>query len=262
MESNPHVWIDALRRSHDRLAGLVQSLTPDQLRDQSYCSEWSVAQVLSHLGSGAEIALLGMPGALGEAEPVGRDEFGPVWEKWNAKSPQEQASDAVAMDERYVGTLERLTDDQLGRMTVSFLGMQFDCVGIIRLRLGEHTMHTWDVAVYRDPDAVLSAVAVTLLIDNVAQSLAPRLGKPLGEPFAVRITTSDPDRDYLLAADEPVSMTDWPGEDAAPEVPHLQMPAEALLRLAYGRLDAAHTPATVSGDRAALDKLRAIFPGF
>jgi hypothetical protein len=42
----------------------------------------------------------------------------------------------------------------------------------------------------------------------------------------------------------------------------VRMPAEALLRLTYGRLDAAHTPASVSGDAGALDKLRAIFPGF
>jgi MDMPI C-terminal domain len=40
------------------------------------------------------------------------------------------------------------------------------------------------------------------------------------------------------------------------------MPAEALLRLAYGRLDPEHTPAEVSGDPDVLDKLRKIFPGF
>jgi hypothetical protein len=40
------------------------------------------------------------------------------------------------------------------------------------------------------------------------------------------------------------------------------MPADALLRLAYGRIDPAHTPATVSGDPEVLEKLRAIFPGF
>ena len=40
------------------------------------------------------------------------------------------------------------------------------------------------------------------------------------------------------------------------------MPAEALLRLAYGRLDPAHTPARSTADPADLDQLRAIFPGF
>jgi hypothetical protein len=81
----------------------------------------------------------------------------------------------------------------------------------------------------------------------------------------VRITTTDPARDYLLSAAESVSVTDWPGalsEADADAVPHVTMPAEALLRLAYGRLDPEHTPASVSGDADTLDKLRAMFPGF
>ena len=40
------------------------------------------------------------------------------------------------------------------------------------------------------------------------------------------------------------------------------MPAEAFIRLIYGRLDTEHTPATVSGDLAVLSQLRSIYPGF
>ena len=259
MESNPRTWIQTLRRSHDRLAGLVAPLTPAQLREQSYCNDWSLAQVLSHLGSGAEIALLGLPAALGSAGPVDRQA---VWDKWNAKSPDDQAADALVADDRQIAALEELSDEQLGGMKMDFFGMQLDAIGIIRLRLGEHSLHTWDVAVQHDADATVPAQNAALLIDNVPQFLAPRLGKPLGEPFLVRITTTDPDRDYLLSADESVTMTDWPTDGSAGDVPTVRMPAEALLRLAYGRLDAGHTPAQASGDPAVLDKLRAIFPGF
>jgi hypothetical protein len=141
--------------------------------------------------------------------------------------------------------------------------MQLDATGIIRLRLGEHVLHTWDVAVMRDPAATVQADAVELLIDNVPQFLAPRLGKPLAKPFRVRITTTAPQRDYLLSSGESVSVVNWPGEDAAGDaVPHVVMPAEALLRLAYGRMDPEHTPASVTGDPDVLDKLRAMFPGF
>ena len=45
----------ALRASHERLAALVEPLTPDQVTAQAYPIEWSIAQVMSHLGSGAEI---------------------------------------------------------------------------------------------------------------------------------------------------------------------------------------------------------------
>jgi hypothetical protein len=59
-------------------------------------------------------------------------------------------------------------------------------------------------------------------------------------------------------------MVAWPGEAGADgqEVAELTMPAAALLRLSYGRLDADHTPAAITAEPADLDRLRAIFPGF
>jgi uncharacterized protein (TIGR03083 family) len=261
--ADARTFIATLRESHDTLDSLVRPLTPEQVRGQSYDTEWSIGQVLSHLGSGAEIALLMLPGALGEAEPVGREAFPPVWEVWNAKSPDEQAADGLASDEKHVQSLEALTDEQLDAISMDFFGMmQLDAAGMVRMRLSEHVMHTWDVAVMADPAATVQADAVELLIDNVPQFLARR-AKPLAEPFSARITATDPDRDYLLSSGESVTMTEWPGDaTAAGDVPHVSMPAEALLRLAYGRLDPGHTPASVSADADALNKLRAIFPGF
>src|ERR1700761_6504753 len=131
MSDDPRTWIATLRESHDRLAGLVQPMGPDQIRAQSYDRDWSNAQVLSHLGSGAEIALLGLPGALGEGEPVGRDAFQPVWDVWNAKTPDAQAADAIDTDERHVATLEGLTAEQLAAMRTEFFGMKLDAVGMV-----------------------------------------------------------------------------------------------------------------------------------
>jgi uncharacterized protein (TIGR03083 family) len=259
MEQDPHVWIATLRNSHERLVSLVKPLNPEQLRGTSYCTDWSVAQVLSHLGSGAQIALMMLPGALGQAEQVDRAAFQPVWDTWNAKSPDGQAADALVSDEKYVTALEQLSDDDLARISLQFFGMNLDSVGVIRLRLGEHAMHTWDVAVIGDRAATVSPDAVSLLIDNVPQFLAPRLGRAPDVPFRIRIRTTGPDRDYLLVAADPVSMTDWPGNGADSEV---SMPSEALLRLVYGRLDPAHTPAEVVAAPADLDRLRRMFPGF
>jgi uncharacterized protein (TIGR03083 family) len=265
VNGDPRIWIATLRRSHDNLVRIAGSMTPEEVRGQSYCRDWTNAQVLSHLGSGAEIALMGLPGALGEGPPVNRDQFPAVWDTWNAKSPDDQATDGLASDEQHVQRLEQLSDEELAAARMDFLGMQLDATGIIRLRLGEHVLHTWDLAVMQDPAATVQADAVELLIDNVPQFLAPRLGKPLPEPLRVRITTTDPARDYLLTSAESVRVVNWPGdaaENGDGEVPRVEMPAEALLRLSYGRLDPAHTPSTVSGDPEVLDKLRAIFPGF
>jgi uncharacterized protein (TIGR03083 family) len=261
MEQDPRVWIATLRNSHERLAALVSPLTSDQLRGPSYCTDWSIAQVLSHLGSGAEIALLMLPAALGQSEPLGREAFQPIWDAWNAKGPEDQAADGLSADENQVRTLEELSDDDLARISLPFFGMKLDAVGAVRLRLGEHALHTWDVAVSGDPAARVSPDAVSLLIDNVPQFLAPRLGRAPDVPFRIRILTTDPGRDYLLVAADPVSMSEWPGDGGGADS-EVRMPSEALLRLAYGRLDPAHTPAEVMADAADLDRLRKVFPGF
>jgi uncharacterized protein (TIGR03083 family) len=263
MSSDPRAWIATLRNSHERLASLVAEVTPERLRGQSYCSDWTIAQVLSHLGSGAEIGLLMLPGALGDAEPVGQDAFVPVWDTWNAKSPDDQAADCLVSDAKHVEALEKLSDDDLAGIGLPFFGMNLDSVGLIRLRLSEHALHTWDVAVSSDPAAAVSPDAVSLLIDNVPGFLAPRLGRPLDPPLRARIETSAPERDYLLVAGEPVTMTDWPGPDGEGDgASEIRMSSEALLRLAYGRLDPEHTPADVVADEADLDRLRKVFPGF
>jgi uncharacterized protein (TIGR03083 family) len=261
MDQGPRAWIAALRNSHERLASLVAPLTPEQLREPAYPTEWSIAQVLSHLGSGAEIALLTLPAALGQGEPIGPDAFPPIWDTWNAKSPEDQAADGLAADEKHVQALEQLSDDDLARISLSLFGMTLDSVGLIGLRLGEHALHTWDVAVSVDPAARVSPDAVDLLIDRVPEFLAPRLGRPPDVPFRTRIRTTGPDRDYLLTASDTVSMTDWPGDGGGADS-EVSMPSEALLRLAYGRLDPEHTPAEVTADAADLDRLRKLFPGF
>ena len=102
MATDPRTLTATLRNSHERLAGLVRPLTPEQLRVQSYDRDWTVAQVLSHLGSGAEIGLLTLDAALAEGGQLDRDAFPPIWDAWNGKSPDAQAADALAADERQV----------------------------------------------------------------------------------------------------------------------------------------------------------------
>ena len=58
--------IAELRATHDRLAAHVASLSPDQLTGPSGADDWTVADVLSHLGSGAEIGRGPLLAALGD----------------------------------------------------------------------------------------------------------------------------------------------------------------------------------------------------
>ena len=89
--------------------------------------------------------------------------------------------------------------------------------------------------------------------------MVTRVGKATGRPLQVLIETSAPSRRYLLDVGEAVRLDEVAGSEAAPA--SMALPAEALLRLAYGRLDPAHTPA-MQLDGVSLDDLRALFPGF
>jgi uncharacterized protein (TIGR03083 family) len=258
MATDPRTLTGMLRNSHERLAGLVRPLTPEQLRAQSYDKDWTVAQVLSHLGSGAEIGLLTLDAALTEGGQLDRDAFPPIWEAWNGKSPDAQAADSLAWDERQVSRLEQFTDEELAAMQLEFFGRQLDAAGLVRMRLGEHAVHTWDVAVTFDPAAAVAPDAVPELFEHIGQLLG-FVAKPAGDQFRVRVRTTDPELDYLLTVADPVTLSDWqPGTEVDGEV---RLPAEAFLRLLYGRLDPEHTPAH-SAEGIDLDRLRAVFPGF
>src|SRR5262245_65071239 len=106
METDPRRFIGALRGSHDRLRALVGELDNDGLVRQSMCTEWSVAQVLSHLGSGAEIGLGTLEANVAGQDPPGSDTFPPIWERWNAMEPREVADRFAEADRHFVEAFE------------------------------------------------------------------------------------------------------------------------------------------------------------
>jgi uncharacterized protein (TIGR03083 family) len=258
MERGPAVWIGALRHSHDTLRAVAGPLDAGQLEQRSYASEWTIAQVLSHLGSQAEIFGLFLDAGLTGGDPPGQEAFGPIWDQWNARSPQAQAADALQADQAVVERFESLDDEQRQELRLAAFGMEIDAAALAGMRLGEHAIHTWDVAVALDPAATVAPYAVALLVDTLGQ-LAARTGQPGGTARRVRIVTNSPDRTFILDAGEAVSLT--ADDDAAEPLPEVRLPAEALVRLVYGRLDPAHTPPVETTD-ANLDDLRKMFPGF
>lgn len=257
-DATAQTWISALRDSHDRLAALIDTATPEQLTGPSYCAEWTVAQVLSHLGSGAEIFSLLLEAGLSAGEPPGRDAFPAIWDSWNGRSPDRQAADCRSADAAFVERLESLDEHQLDALHLSMFGMEMDAAGLARMRLSEHAVHTWDVAVALDPAAKIDPGAVGLLIDNLGATAA-RIGKSPGEALRVKVATTDPGRQLLLEVDDAVAITGEPGADVTSTI---ELPAEAFVRLVYGRLDPAHTPAGIAATGINLPLLRQVFPGF
>jgi uncharacterized protein (TIGR03083 family) len=249
-------WIAAVRSSHDRFAALVAPLDEEAVRGPSYDPDWTIADVASHLGSQAEIFALFLDAGLTGGAGPGGEAFGPIWDRWNAKSPAEQVADSVSANEAFVQRLEGVSEAERASFTIALFGGDTDLAGLVATRLGEHALHTWDVEVALDPSAVVAPDAAHLLIDRLAQ-IASRVGKPVEEARPVSVRTADPARTFLISTGPDVDLA--PCDPAA--VADLTLPAEALVRLVYGRLDVEHTPGSVADDES-VAMLRQVFPGF
>ena len=254
-------WSAAVHASHERLAAAAADLSAEQLDGPSYATEWSIAQVLSHLGSGAEILTLFLEAGRDGTSAPGQDVSGAIWARWNASSADAQRDGYLRANAKFLDDLDSLDEDQRDAWKPPMFNGADDLTNVLRLRLAEHAVHTWDVLVALDPAATLAQDATDLLIDTLP-GLAARVGKPIDTPVRARIATSHPERHFLLHTDAAGVALD-PDHAAGHALPGpvVDLPTEALVRLVYGRMDEAHTPA-LRHPTPELTSLRAVFPGF
>lgn len=259
-------WIAAIRASHDRLTGLLGPLDGEAIRGRSYDTDWSIAQVASHLGSQAEIFDLFLRAGLDGGEMPGSERFQQIWGRWDGSTPEQQVRRSIEANETFVSAIEGLTPEQRDGFHASLFGNTADLAGLLAMRLSEHALHTWDVAVALDPTAEVAPDAVALLVETVLPGTVSRAGRPADPPQAVAVTTRTPDLSFALTTGPTVSLTDAGQDGAGADGPgaeaSLEIPAEAFLRLVYGRLDADHTPAGLEPQEELLGQLRQVFPGF
>jgi uncharacterized protein (TIGR03083 family) len=252
----------ALRTSHDTLTNHVRDMSAAQLGERSYASEWSIADVLSHIGSQAEIIGLVVDAGLNGNEAPEQDTFMAIWDVWNAKSPEAQRDDSIAANEKHIAFFESLTPEQIAAFSVPFFGRNYGAADFLKqLRISEHALHAWDIEVAPDASTTLHPATVPHLLDGLASRIG-RVGKPGDAIAQIHVETSKPQASYFLSIQPSgVSIEPWDGQDSSAE---LHMPAEAFIRLTAGRLDAAHTPESVElkADDLGLDQLRTIFPGY
>lgn len=257
MTADVDVLLRTVRASHDRLGRRVEGLDAKDLERTSYCSDWTVAQVLSHLGSQAELFELLLDAGRSGGDPPDQATMAGIWARWDALSPAAQAEQSVAANERLVTRLQRSGSD-LDGFHLALWGSEIDAAGLLRMRLGEHAVHSWDVDVTFDPGAVVAGDAVEQLIDHLGATVA-RAGRPAEKPVSIAVTTSDPVRQLQLDTGG-VSLEPFAGGAVGAAV---ELPAEALVRLVYGRLDPEHPGSGPVATRGVdLDQLRALFPGF
>lgn len=254
--------ITALRSTHDELVPLVRGLSDEQLLAPSGAAEWTVAQVLSHLGSGAEISLATLRSALDGAGPLPEGFNQSVWDRWNAMSPREQADGFLSADTALVGAIEALTAEQRDslQLDLGFLPAPVPVATYVGMRLGEAAAHSWDVRVAFDEDAAIDDATARLLVDQLSGQLGFLLGfttraDAVSQPAVVDLVGLDHD----LSIGDAVTLIPTGGATTAT----FEGGADAVARLMSGRLTSAHTPVgvTVSGN-VSLDDLRRLFPGY
>jgi uncharacterized protein (TIGR03083 family) len=263
MSTRADLAIAALRQGHEDLSALVRGLTAEQLTGPSAASEWDVSQVVSHLGSGAEINLEVVRASL-EGRSAPEFEFNKgVWARWDAMTPLERQEAFPVANQRLVEAYEALTPDQRAshKIDVGWMPEPVDVATSAVLRLTEFGYHQWDVRVAFDPSATLAPEAAELMYDRVG-ALFGWIAKPAnldGRTADLLVRLTDRDESIGLRLADPVTLTDAP---AAPDG-ELELPLEAWLRLAAGRLEPQYTPASVQvSGPISLDDLRAVFPGY
>ena len=89
-------------------------------------------------------------------------EFGPIWARWDARTAVEQRDESIAANEAVVARFEALDPEERTERRLSAFGMDLDAVGVAGMRLSEHAMHTWDVAVALDETATVAPDATEL----------------------------------------------------------------------------------------------------
>lgn len=252
--------IAALRLSHDDLAAVVTGFSEEQLTRPSGASEWTVAQVLSHLGSGAEILMRPLSAAIAD-QPLGAGDNEAIWDRWNAASPTEQAQGFQEYDARLLETFEGLSLEQrlALRVDLGFLPEPLPLSTVAAMRLNEVAQHAWDVRVADDADATLEPASAEVLAEHFAGDLGFLFGftaTPEAVAQPVRVAAGEVSvvvedgRVYLRGpVEQPTASFDGP--------------LESLIRLFGGRLTPERTPAGVAmRGNVTLDDLRRLFPGY
>jgi uncharacterized protein (TIGR03083 family) len=247
--------IDALRSSVARLGRLAIMRSAEDLTRPAFPSEWSIADVLSHLGSGAVITKRRLDDFIaGRDTPA--DFARAVWDDWNAKGPEAQRDDGRIADAELLAALEGVTPAIRASFTSVIGPITLGFEQFVAMRLNEHAIHTWDIEVVEDSSSTIPQQAAAIVVDNLALT-AHFTARPTGDTRTITVATTAPERGFkIVLTPDSVQLSPTPPH---PRSADLALHAEAFARLVYGRLDSAHTPAGTEGD--VVEIMRRVFPG-
>jgi uncharacterized protein (TIGR03083 family) len=259
--------LTALKREDQSLRQEVDSQPSSYVEQDSFCSEWKNYQVISHLGSGAEIFQHSLEAALDGKEALTPEGRQAIWGYFDGLAPQEvypQYKDRVG---KLIAYLEALPESKQNEIVPTFAG-NLPLPKAVLMRLNEMALHVWDLQVKRDPSTKLDDKAAALLLPMVVDRLPNRakregLDELRGRRVGFDISGAASSQFTLTPGTEQASVEQGLPANALFTV---KMSAEAFERLVSGRepIDKAVTAGTaqVSGDTSSMTSLNKIFSGY
>jgi uncharacterized protein (TIGR03083 family) len=242
--------VTGLRESHERLSGLVNSLQAMDVTQPAYPSDWTIADTLSHLGSGAEITSLILRHARGDGMEPAQADYVEIWDRWNAKKPSDQAADSIAVDGVLVKEIEAL--DPESRPSFKAYGSEMALTDFLAMRLDEH------VEAGLGKSAKIDAARLPHLLGRLDKAAA-RSGIAQPEAWAMRIAVTEPSARFHVRFGDRTTLT----VDEESGSPDLTVPAETFVRLVFGRVDSSELGGRWNGEtEAALSRLHTMFRGY
>src|SRR6266508_1914990 len=133
---------NALKNEYDRVVNKVESEGTGFLEQPSYCSEWQVYQVVSHLGSGAEIFQRSLEAALDGEQALSNEGRQAIWDHFNALGPQDVYREARDRLDKLFAYLDALPAEKHNNIVPTFAG-ELPLPRALLTRLNEMALHSW-----------------------------------------------------------------------------------------------------------------------
>lgn len=259
--------VGALRDEYEVIDGYLAALHPERWHGPTACSDWRITNLVSHLGSGAEIHLLTMREYVDAGEPVTQEIRQGIWGHFDSLAPEPLHAAFRDRNQRYLDYAAQLSPEQQQRRVKMFAG-ELPPANYAQFRLQEVTLHSWDLRVALDPTARLLPRSVRVNFRLMRGNLARRANADAraalnGTVYAIDVYGPVVESFGLRVNADAVELLDTAPTDARAR---LRLPAEAYLRLGSGRLPLEQAEAAgdvaIEGDRALGLRLNALYPGF
>lgn len=262
--------MSALKREYQTVIQDVESRPSSYVEQDSYCANWKNYQVISHLGSGAELFQKSLETALDGKEAVTPEGRQAVWGHFDSLAPEAVYPEFRDRMDKLMAYLEALPDSKHNEIIPTFAG-NLPLPRALLTRLNEVALHVWDIQVKHNPKLTLNDESAALLLPMVVDRLPNRakregLDELHGSPVSFDLSGAASRQFTLSPGAEQASVEDGLASNALFTV---KMSAEAFERMVAGRQpiqDAVTSgQAQVSANPAnmgAYPSLNKIFPGY